>query len=79
MFIVIELQTNSDGTVGSLVTKHEERNVAESKFFQIMSAAALSDIPVHSAIMVDELGMICKQDYYDRRSRDMDSYTEIPT
>lgn len=68
MYIVIELQTNTAGEIGNLVTAYEDRNQAESKFHQIMAAAAISDIPVHSAIMVDELGMICKQDYYDRRA-----------
>ena len=76
MFIVIELQTYNDGTVGHIVTNYEERNVAESKFYQIMSAAAISDVPVHSALIVDEAGMIQKQDWYDRRPHDDYSYSE---
>ena len=67
MYIVIELQTNTDGQIGNLVTAYEDRNQAESKFHQIMAAAAISELPVHSAIMVDEMGMVCKQDCYDRR------------
>ena len=74
MFIVIELQTNADGSVGNIVTNYEDRNVAESKFHQIMAAAAISDVTVHSALMVDEAGMVLKQDRYDRRIYDGGSY-----
>lgn len=76
MYIVIELQTNTDGQVGNLVTAYEDRNQAESKFHQIMAAAAISELPVHSAIMVDEKGMVCKQDHYDRRLDPTMSYYE---
>ena len=76
MFIVIELQTNSEGSVSHIVTNYADKNAAESKFHQILAAAALSNLPVHSALMVDEIGMLYKQDGYDRRIMDGMSYLE---
>ena len=56
MYIVIELQTNTDGVVSNLVTSHNTLAEAESKFHSIMASAAINDVPVHSAIIVSEEG-----------------------
>ena len=54
MYIVIELQKNADGHVSNIVTEHSTLAEAESKYHAILSAAAVSTIPVHSAIIVSE-------------------------
>lgn len=54
MYIVIELQKNADGAVSNLVTSHNTLAEAESKFHSILAAAAISEVPVHSAIIVSE-------------------------
>ena len=56
MYIVIELQSNTDGGVSNLVTSHNTLAEAESKFHSIMASAAINDVPVHSAIIVSEEG-----------------------
>lgn len=56
MFIVIEIQKNADNTFGSIVTEHATENEAASKYHSILASAAVSNIPVHSAIMVSEEG-----------------------
>lgn len=48
--IVIELQTNADGTVGNLVYAYDTENDAWAKFHAVMSAAATSAIPCHAAV-----------------------------
>lgn len=48
--IVIELQTNADGTVGNLVYSFDTENDAWAKFHAIMSAAAISTLPCHAAV-----------------------------
>lgn len=48
--IVIELQTNADGTVGNLVYAYDTENDAWAKFHAIMSAAATSALPCHAAV-----------------------------
>ena len=59
-YIVIELQKNTDGTVSNLVTSHETLAEAESKYHSILASAAISKIPVHSAIIVSEEGFPVK-------------------
>lgn len=55
-YIVIELQRLASGAVANLVTSHDSRLQAESKYHTILAAAAVSSIPAHSAIIVDEYG-----------------------
>ena len=55
-YIVIELQTAADGKVGSLVTAHDTLAQAESKYHAVLSAAAVSAVPAHSATLLDSDG-----------------------
>ena len=64
MYIVIELQKNADGQVANLVTSHNTLAEAESKFYSILASAAISTIPVHSAIIVSEEGFPVKHNCY---------------
>lgn len=57
-YIVIEIQVNWDGTVGNLVTAHDSREQAESKYHAVLSAAAVSKIMKHSAVIMDEEGAV---------------------
>ena len=56
MFVVIELQKNKDGSVANIVTEHSTQPEAESKYHAVLAAAAVSVIPVHSAVIVSEEG-----------------------
>lgn len=56
MFVVIELQKNKDGSVANIVTEHSTQAEAESKYHAVLAAAAVSKIPVHSAVIVSEEG-----------------------
>lgn len=64
MYIVIELQKNTEGTVSNIVTPFETLAEAESKYYSILAAAAVSEIPVHSAIIVSEEGFPVKHQCY---------------
>ena len=66
MYIVIELQKNAEGQVANLVTAHNSLAEAESKFYSILAAAAVNDVPVHSAIIVSEEGFPVKHQCYKR-------------
>ena len=48
-YIVVELQKGQNGKIATITTAYETLNEAESKFFAIMSAAAISDVPQHGA------------------------------
>lgn len=64
MYLVIELQTTADGSVGNLVYKYDTLNEAESKFHSILAAAAVSSLPVHAAVMLTNAGTMVKSGYY---------------
>lgn len=51
MFLVIEIQTNADNTVGTLVTQHETMAQAENKYYTVLAYAAISDLPMHAAML----------------------------
>ena len=63
MYIVIELQkTGTD--VGSIVNKYESLLEAESRFHQILAAAAISEVEIHSAVILGENGNLIKNGSY---------------
>lgn len=64
MFVVIELQKNTEGVVSNIVTSYENLAEAESKYYSVLAAAAISNVPVHSAIIVSEEGFPVKHQRY---------------
>lgn len=56
MFLVIEIQKTSDTTVGNFVWSYVDRNEAESKFHSVLSQAAISNVPLHSAALLSDEG-----------------------
>ena len=57
-YIVIEIQTNANGTVGNIVTAHDTRAAAESTFHTVLASAAISALPSHAAVLMDNEGSI---------------------
>ena len=55
-YIVIEMQTNADGTVGNLVSAYDERNAAESAYHSVLASAAISSLPCHAAVLMTNEG-----------------------
>lgn len=64
MFIVIELQKDAKGVVSNIVTSHENLAEAESHYYSILASAAISKVPVHSAVIVSEEGFPVKYQCY---------------
>jgi hypothetical protein len=64
MYIVIELQKNDQGVVSNIVTAFDTLAEAESKYYGILASAAVSKLPVHSAIIVSEEGFPVKHQCY---------------
>ena len=64
MFIVLEVQTNTDGTIGTLITTHEDRNEAESKYHAVLSAGAISKLPLHTAYILTADGQLINSECY---------------
>jgi len=55
MFAVIEIQKNG-ATATPITTLHTNKDEAHSKYHQVLAAAAISQVPEHSAILVSEEG-----------------------
>ena len=55
-YVVVEIQTNTDGTIGALVTPKADYYEAESTYHTVLAAAALSALPVHTAVLLDNQG-----------------------
>lgn len=62
-YYIIELQQYTDGSFGDIkhVAYDEDparaRRKADSKFYEVLSAAAVSGLPVHAAIMFTSSGL----------------------
>ena len=62
MFIVSELQTAEITSVINYV--FTDRLEAEQKYHEVLSYAAVSELPVHSAVMLTEEGVVIKRESY---------------
>lgn len=51
-YVVMEIQTMDNGTIANIVTQHETEAEAYSKFHAVLSAAAISDLPCHGALII---------------------------
>lgn len=67
-YIVLEMQTAVDGTVASIIYQFDTRNEAEAKYHYILSFAAVTTLPCHSASVLTSNGEMIMSTYY--------SYTE---
>ncbi len=65
MYIIAEIQTNTDGTIDHKITTHASRGEAESKYHAVLSEAAISEYAVHTAVMYNNYGQDIKAQYYE--------------
>ena len=56
MYIVFEIQTNADQSIGTLVTTYTDQLQAESAYHQVLASAAVSALPKHSCVLMTEEG-----------------------
>ena len=64
MYIVIEIQKNSNDQIGTIVNSYEDKNTAEQKYHNVLASAAVSTLPIHSAAMLMEDGRQIKRETY---------------
>ena len=64
-YIVIELQTAADGTVGNFVWSFAERQLAEQKYHTVLASAAVSTVPIHAAAMLSNDGILIDRRCYE--------------
>ena len=64
MYYIVELQKFHDGTAANLVTTAEALNEAMSKYYGILQYAAISEVAVHAAVVMDEDGRYVAQNSF---------------
>lgn len=67
MYFICEIQINAEGQGAYLMTIETSLDRAESKYYTILAAAAISGLPVHGAIVFDEKMNVLMLHSYDRR------------
>lgn len=63
MYLVIELQT-TNGTTSYIGTVKATRDEAEQKYHQILAAAAVSSVEIHTAVILNPEGGKIKGETY---------------
>ena len=63
-YLVIEMQKQVDGSLAHLVDAYTDRNTAEQKYHTVLSYAAVSKLPVHTAVILSEEGAVLKKEIY---------------
>ena len=65
MYIILELQANDNWTtVVTPIQTAEEKNEAMSKYHGILFSAAISSVPCHTAMVIDERGQCLARETY---------------
>lgn len=64
MYIIIEIQTPQTGTPAVIVNTRESWAEAKSTYHAILSAAALSSVYCHAAVLMDIHGNVDASEYY---------------
>lgn len=64
-YIVHEYQTYEDGRVGTITNDYDRLEDAESKWHSILSAAAVSDLPCHTAVLTSADAQIWRAEHYE--------------
>lgn len=59
-YFVTEVQIYENGSAATPTTAHDTLNAANAKYQQILASAAVSKLPVHSAIMYVDEGLFIK-------------------
>lgn len=64
MYVVIEIQTNADNTVGILTSSHNTFPEAQNKYYTVLAYAAISTVPLHSAVILSETGDVLSTEHF---------------
>lgn len=67
-YTTLENQLRSDGTKGLLYDHFTDLNQAMAKYYTICAAAAVSELPYHSAHLLQDDGRMIRQEIFDRRT-----------
>ena len=64
MYIIIEIQTNDNGTVGTLVYTAQTWRNAQQIYHEKLAYAAMSTLPRYAVSLLDNSGRVLESRYY---------------
>lgn len=64
MYIVMEVQVFEGGSMSTPCYAYEDKNKADQKYHAILSSAAVSSLPTHTAFMLTDDGYVIKSECY---------------
>ena len=64
-YVVVEMQTNLDGTVSVLTDTFTTVEEAYNKYYTILAYAAISTLPAHSAALLTNKGMLIESKVFE--------------
>lgn len=66
-YLVIEIQKAADGTIAvPPVATYDNLLDALSKYHTVLAAAAVSSVPVHSCVILNDVGQEVRLDSYNK-------------
>lgn len=66
MYIIMEIQTNADGTVGNLVYMNADWHEAQAIYHEKLAYAARSTLPCYAVVLMDNCGNPIENRAYKR-------------
>lgn len=64
MYIIIEIQTNENGTIGILTYTAQEWRNAQQIYHEKLAYAAMSTLPRYAVVLMDNSGHVQESRYY---------------
>ena len=64
MYLVYEIQTLANGQIATLSYQYSDLNEAYAKFHTILATAAVSALPVHAAVILNNYGTVVDSKYW---------------
>lgn len=65
---VLEIQKHDNGAFATLANAYESYAQAESAYYMVLAAAAVSVLPYHAAYIIDDEQGVTDMKIYDRRN-----------
>lgn len=76
MLILHEIQTTANGTALVPAKTYTDRNEAESAFHTALAAAAISAVPVHAVVLMDEHGNTLRREFYEHIQEEQETIAQ---
>lgn len=64
MYIILEIQKYDNGSIGTIVNSVLDYNDALNRFYTVLAAAAISQVPLHSAVLMTEAGGVLRTESF---------------